>query len=55
MTPLGLLLRGVLLAAAFAMIRRWERLQRRELARNHESQPTPGPVQRAPWWKRRLS
>ncbi len=58
MTPLGLI--GVLLAAAYAMIRRWERLQQREWARHHESQPAAQPVpapQDAPgpkraWWKR---
>ncbi len=61
MTPLGLI--GVLLATAYAMIRRWERLQQRERARNHESQPAaqpepapqdaPVPGKRA-WWKRIL-
>ncbi len=57
MTPLGLI--GVLLATAYAMIRRWERLQQRELARHPESQPAAQPVpapQDAPgpkraWWK----
>ncbi len=48
-----------LLAAAYVMIRRWERLQQREWARHPESQPVPAP-QDAPgpgkvsWWKRIL-
>ncbi len=44
MTPLGLM--GVLLAAGYAMIRRWERLQRRDGMREPEQEQQPEP---APW------
>jgi hypothetical protein len=51
MTPLGLM--GLLLAA-YALIRRWERLQRREAGseREQDRQPEPETAVRRPWWKR---
>ncbi len=52
MTPLTLM--GVLLAAAYAMIRRWERLQRREGMREPEQESQRPPAKRAPWWRRLL-
>ena len=48
MTPLTLM--GVLLAAAYAMIRRWERLQRRDGMREPEQELQRPPAKRAPWW-----
>ena len=55
MTPLGLM--GLLLAAALAMMRRWEHLQRRETVSEAEQdrQPDDVPAVRRPWWKRLLT
>ena len=51
MTPLGLV--GVLLAAVWVLLRRWDRHAQRERAAQVEVAPSePTPAQPVPWWKR---
>ena len=45
---------GGLLAVAYALIRRWERLQRRDGMRAPAQERQPEPAPRRPWWRRLL-
>jgi hypothetical protein len=51
MTPFGLM--GLLLAA-YALLRRWERLQRREAGSGSEQDRQPEAAVRRPWWRKLL-
>ncbi len=52
LTPVGLL--GLLLGAAFAVLRRWESLARRYEQERHEAALEPDPIKLVRWWRRLL-